>query len=307
MCLSVAPASQITFNLPQQLRDGPNLYSGYITATPTGRATPSNINLESARSNMRLSRLTGFTGVLPYRPVPLVVPYQGFSQNYTTLPLLPTPNLMEHPEKTRELLKSLLRVCYTEFAREMYSEAGAAGPINQDGYLYQPHVDRCIYNAADPAKQYTLPLKDLKAGNGALMVSAALSRPAVNMRLMLFEADSCNAGNSNSNSKPGDLSWIAPAGEESACIGGFKRGEQLGEMWRYMQPSRDYPTTLWSYYGVDFDGSVRVRDLNNDKLLSQHAVQPKKQYKFQLWLVGPLAAADKAAGENYKTWQVCDG
>ncbi|WIA35656.1 hypothetical protein OEZ86_004068 [Tetradesmus obliquus] len=292
---------QVTFNLPQQLRDGPNLYSGYITATPVGRATPSNIKLESGQSNMRLSRLTGFTGTLPYRPVPLVVPYQGFSQNYTMLPLLPTPNFAEHADKSRQVLKSLLRVCYTEFARELYSDAAVAGPINQDGYLYQPHVDRCIYNAADPAKQYTLPLQDLKDGNGAIMISAALSRPAVNMQLMLFEADSCK---DNSGAKPlGELAWIAPAAAKPPCIGGFKRGKQLGQVWRYMQPSRDYATTLWSYYGTDFDGSVRTRDAKDDKVLSKVAVQPKKQYKFQLLLVGPLAAADKAAGEDYKTWQ----
>jgi hypothetical protein len=230
-----------------------------------------------------------------------VVPYQGFSQNYTTLPLLPTPNFRQHADKTRELLKSLLRVCYTEFAREVYSDDSTAGPINQDGYLYQPHVDRCIYNAADPAKQYKLPLAELKEGNGVLMVSAALNRPAVNMQLMLFEAEACKDG---SGAKQAELSWIAPAAAKPPCIGGFRRGKQLGQVWRYMQPSRDYPTTLWSYYGVDFDGSVRNRDVVTDKVLSKLAVQANKQYKFQLWLVGPLAAADKAAGESFKTWQV---
>jgi hypothetical protein len=145
-------------------------------------------------------------------------------------------------------------------------------------------------------------LQDLKEGNGVLMISAALTRPAVNMQLMLFEAESCKGSGSN---KQGELAWIAPAAAKSPCIGGFKRGKQLGQVWRYMQPSRDYPSTLWSYYGVDFDGSVRTRDAKTDKVLSKHAVQAGRQYKFQLWLLGPLAAADKAAGEDYKTWQVC--
>lgn len=255
---------QVTFSLPQQMRDVPLIYSGYLTATPL-QAAPGKINTEKAhgqhkqydkqydeqysrRGAKRLTSLAGFTGVLPYRPVPLVVPYQGFSQNYTTLPLLPQPNAKDYPHKTKVGLQSLLRVCYADLAYSFYDEAESDVPINQDGFLYQAHVDRCIYNAVDPTQTYKLPMKMLQDGEGVVMIAAALNRPAVRMQLMLFEAVPCKDG--ASKAKQGS------ATAASGCVGGKKRGALLGEVWRYLQPSRDYPTTLWSYYNYDFGGLV---------------------------------------------------
>lgn len=49
---------------------------------------------------------------------------------------------------------------------------------------------------------------------------------------------------------------------------------------------------------------VTLRDATSDKVTGKQAVKIGKPYKFQLWLVGPVAAADKAAGEQYKVWKV---
>lgn len=49
---------------------------------------------------------------------------------------------------------------------------------------------------------------------------------------------------------------------------------------------------------------VTVRDATSDKVTGKQPVKTGKPYKFQVWLVGPVAAADKAAGEHYKVWKV---
>jgi len=364
--------SQVNVLVPSYMASVPALYSGYITLTPISpsqfQGTHPKVQGNSIRQQRQAAKVSaglakklwpgaGIAGAdvpVPFAAVPLVVPYQGFTVNYTTHPILVQPNFKKFPNRSKNLA-GMLHVCYSDYEPEAVLNALTSEDYraaNQDGFLHQPHVDRCLSHAANASALTKLPLADLKAGSGVIMVGAALSRPAVRMQLMLFNAESrCRrpqpttlppnrrtqrdvahidgrerdallyrlptnghtstkaaaghpaaaATNNNTVVKP---SLAAPGCAKGQVSQQLIKGDLVGEVWQHTEPSRDFPEVLRAYYGDNFEGKVAVRDPASQKVLKWKAVQPGRKYKMQLWVTGPLAAADKAAGEQYHVFKV---
>lgn len=289
---------QVLFSLPPELRACACLFSGYITLTPVGPAPAKPSKAQAAMlagTGPAPARSSAGTVSVPFAPTPLVVPFQGFSQNYSTAPLLAAPDPARFPARSKALAASL-RVCFAEYARDSDEPAklveAAGAPSNQDGSLHQPHVDACLQGAASEAAVTRLPLDRLAEGQGVVVVVAAMLRPALRMSLMLFDAAACAHG--------------SQANCSAAAAPTDRRGGKLvGEVWRYRGPSRDYPGRLFAYTSDFFDGWVAQRDAH-DKVTGWTEVQRRPaRYRMQLWIQAPLAAADRDySGETYITHKV---
>eukprot|EP00775_Hariotina_reticulata_P008886 gene8886-9064_t len=379
--ITVPPGSsvevEVVFRVPSYMVSVPALYSGYITLTPSSPkqslGTKAMLQSSSTRHQHRDQPAAGIakkpgagSGIagadvpVPFEAVPLVVPYQAFTMNYTMHPILAQPNFKNFPNRSKKLAGQL-HVCYSDYAHEqeaVYNALSSADyqAANQDGYLHQPHVDRCLLHAANASELTKLPLADLKAGYGVILIGAALSRPAVRMQLMLFDAvhSSCHhpeatsplptqrappsthrgvpqihgrgrdvyrlPANGHTTSKAvaghpaaGAVNKSTAARLPSSAAPGCTKGQVsqqlikgglVGEVWQYKDPSRDFPEVLWAYYSDNFQGKVAMRDPASQQVLKWKAVQPGRKYKMQLWVTGPLAAADKAAGERYHVFKV---
>ena len=332
------PCLQATFTATSQLRAKPYLFSGYITLTPMAeqplpakaamlRKGISPSKADQDPSSLRTAQQAGLPPAEQVKPVPLVVPYQGFSQNYTNMPMLPPHDAKTYPAEIQDL-RGLLHVCYAA-----YDPAGAfdepaaladtaAGPETievQDGTLGRKQVSRCQHDPAHNREVTKLHLDDIKAGRGVVMLSAALQRPALRISLVLYDTDDCRSQHSTDTSSSSSRTAGAATGSkvvqehgrrplsicskhQGAAVGAYKG--LVGEVWRYNTPSRDYPGSMYAYYSSTFKGNVAVRHPKTEEVTGSVPVLRGKMYRMRVYIVAPLAAADRAAGEQYKTWKV---